>query len=75
MAIELLNGSMKVNIYFDPTDREFEDNVCVCVKELGPDEEKILYADETNIFLTAEEARKLADLLREAADKSSHASR
>jgi hypothetical protein len=75
MAIELLNGSLKVNIFFDPKDREFEDNVCICVKELGPDEEKILYADETNIFLTAEEARKLADLLREAADKSSHASR
>ncbi len=75
MAIELLNGSLKVNIFFDPKDREFEDNVCVCVKELGPDEEKILYADETNVFLTAEEARKLADLLREAADKSSHASR
>lgn len=75
MAIELLNGSLKVNIFFDPKDREFEDNVCVCLKELGPDEEKILYADETNIFLTAEEARKLAVLLREAADKSSHASR
>jgi hypothetical protein len=75
MAIELLNGSLKVNIFYDPGDREFEDNVCVCLKEFGPDEEKILYADETNLFLTAEEARKLADLLYEAADKSAHATR
>ena len=75
MAIELLNGSLKVNIFYDPGDREFEDNVCVCLREFGPDEEKILYADETNLFLTAEEARKLADLLYEAADKSAHATR
>ena len=75
MAIELLNGSLKVNIFYDPGDREFEDNVCVCLREFGPDEEKILYADETNLFLTAEEARKLADLLYKAADKSAHATR
>jgi hypothetical protein len=36
---------------------------------------KILYANETNIYLTAEQARALSDLLRDAADKSSHASR
>lgn len=75
MAVELLNGSLVANIFYDPNDREFEDNVCVCLKEFGPDEEKILYADETNVFLTAEQARQLADLLLQAADKSSHASR
>ncbi|MDK2980692.1 MAG: hypothetical protein PWQ55_1039 [Chloroflexota bacterium] len=75
MAIELLNGSLKVNIFYDSSDREFEDNVCICLKETGPDEEKILYANETNIFLTAEEARQLAGLLQDAAERSSHASR
>jgi hypothetical protein len=75
MALEILNGSLVVNIFFDPKDREFEDNVCVCLKELGPDEEKIFYADETNIFLTAEEARGLAGMLLKAADMSAHASR
>jgi hypothetical protein len=75
MALELLNGSLVIKVFYDPKDREYEDNICICLKEFGPDEEKILYADETNIFLTAEEARNLADLLRDAADKSSHASR
>lgn len=75
MALELLNGSLKVNIFYDPRDKEFEDNVCICVKEYGPEEEKILYAGETNILLTAEEARTLADMLIKAADQSSHASR
>jgi hypothetical protein len=75
MAIELLNGSLVVDVFYDPGDREFEDNICVCLKEFGPDEEKVLYAEETNFLLTAEQARQLADLLRQAADKSSHASR
>jgi len=75
MALEILNGSLVVNIFYDPKDREYEDNVCVCLKECGPDEEKILYAEETNVYLTAEQARELADLLRAAADQSAHASR
>ncbi len=75
MALELLNGSLVVDIFFEPRDKEYEDNICVCLKECGPDEEKILYANETNIYLTAEQARGLAGLLREAADRSSHATR
>ena len=75
MALELLNGSLVVDIFFDPGDRDYDDNICICLKEFGPDEEKIFYANETNIFLTAEQARELANLLREAADQSSHGSR
>ena len=75
MALELFNESLTVNVFYDPKDREFEDNVCVCLKEFGPEEEKIFYASETNIYLTAEEARNLAELLIKAADQSSHASR
>jgi hypothetical protein len=75
MAIKLLNGSLKIEIYFDKKDREYEDNICVCVREYGPEDEKILYAGETNIFINAEQARELAELLTTAADHSSHASR
>lgn len=75
MAIELLNGSLKIEIFFDKRDKEYEDNICLCMKEFGPDEEKILYAGETNLFITSEEAKKLAELLIKAADASSHASR
>ena len=75
MALELLNGSLVIDIFYEPKDKDYEDNICVCLKEYGPDEEKILYANETNVYLTAEQARDLADLLQKAADTSSHASR
>ena len=75
MAIKLLNGSLKIEIFFDKKDREYEDNICVCVREFGPEDEKILYAGETNIFINAEQARELAEMLTTAADHSSHASR
>jgi len=75
MAIELLNGSLKIDVFFDQRDKEYEDNICVCFREFGPEDEKILYAGETNIFINADEARKLAGMLMEAANHSSHASR
>ena len=75
MAIKLLNGSLKIEIFFDKKDREYEDNICVCVRESGPEDEKILYAGETNIFINAEQAREISELLTTVADHSSHASR
>jgi len=75
MAIKLLNGSLKIEIYFDKKDKEYNDNICVCVHEYGPGDEKILYAGETNVFINTEQARELAEMLTTAADHSSHASR
>ena len=75
MAFELLNGSLKIEVYFDDSDKDYDDNICVCLKECGPEDERILYADETNLFITADEARKLAAMLNAAAERSSLASR
>jgi hypothetical protein len=75
MAVEILNGSLKIDIFFDKSDKEYDDNICVCLKEFGPEDEKILYAGETDLFITAEEARKLAEMLTEAAEHSSLGSR
>jgi hypothetical protein len=75
MAIEILNGSLKIEVFFDKSDKEYDDNICVCLKEYGPEDEKILYASETDLFITAEEARKLAEMLTEAAERSSQGSR
>ena len=71
----MINGSLKIEVFFDPKDKEYEDNICICVRECGPEDEKILYASETNLFINAEQARALAELLTTAADHSSHASR
>jgi hypothetical protein len=75
MAHELLNGSLEIDIFYEKRDKEYDDNICVCLKETGPDDEKILYATETNLYITAEEARKLAELLYNAAELSSQGSR
>ena len=75
MAIDILNGSLNVDIYFDKSDKEYDDNICVCLKEFGPEDEKILYAGETDLFITAEEARNLAAMLTEAAERSNQGSR
>ena len=75
MALELMNGSMTVEIFYDQRDKDYEDNICICLKESGPEDERVLYADETNLYITPEDARELADLLMKAADLSSHATR
>ena len=75
MAIEILNGSMRIEIFYERQDRDYEDNICVCVKETGPEEEKTMYANETNFFITAEQARRLAEMLLKASDQSDHATR
>jgi hypothetical protein len=75
MAIEILNGSLKIDVYFDKNDKEYDDNICMCLKESGPEDEKILYAGETDIFITPDEARKLAEMLIAAAETSSQCSR
>ena len=75
MTISLLDGTLRVGVFFEKGDHEFEDNVCICLKEECPEEEKILYAGETNIYITPEQARELANMLLEVANYSSHGSR
>ena len=70
MSIFLLEGSLKVNVYFEKTDSAYEDNICLCIKEDCPDDEKLFIADETNIFLTPKQARDLALALNQAAEVS-----
>jgi len=73
MTIKLLDGSLEVKIFYENKDHQYDDNICVCIKEICPEEEKILYAGETNIFVTSEQARQLAQALLKAADHSNGA--
>ncbi len=70
MAISLLDDSLTVEICYEDTDSEFEDNICIKFTEDCPREEKIFLADETNIYLTIQQARELADALINAASHS-----
>ncbi len=70
MSISLLDNSLKVSIYFDRTDSDYDDNICVCVKEDCPENERLMKAGETNIYVTPEEAGLLILELQKAIEKS-----
>ncbi len=70
MALSLLDDSLRVSVYYEESDSDFEDNICVCIVEDCPEEERLLRADEVNIFLTPEQAVALASMLTNAAADS-----
>ncbi len=67
MFVLLLDNSVKVEVYCDEMDNEFEDNICVSFVEECPEDEKIFKADETNIYLTPAQAERFGQLLLDAA--------
>jgi len=70
MAISLLDGTLKVDIFFEMKDCEYGDNVCLSIVEKCPDDEKVFRGDETNLYLTPQQARKLASAFLQAAKES-----
>ncbi len=71
MSIFLLDKSLRVTIFFEENDSTFEDDVCLSIVEECPEDEKLFKVDETNIFITPDEACQLANALLDAASKSS----
>lgn len=74
MLVKLINGALLVNINFETSDSEYDDNICLCFEEPCHEDEHILRAEQTNIYLTAKEARNLAEALLNAANYSDLAS-
>ncbi len=75
MEINLLGGELIVNICYENSDKEFDDNICLSLKEPCLDDTRIFRAAETNLYITPQEARELAEMLlkaAEASDLSSH---
>ena len=70
MVISLLDESLRVQIFFEEMDCDFEDNICIQFLELCPEEEKVFRHDETNIFLTPGQAEQFAQALLQAAAES-----
>lgn len=68
--LSLLDNSLEVTIFYEPSDSEYDDNICICFEEFCQEEEKILIAGETNIFLTPDQANQFAMALIEAAKQS-----
>lgn len=70
MTISLLDNTLKVEIFFEVSDCEFGDNICVKINEDCPDDEKVFRGDETNLYLTSKQARRLAEAFLQAAEES-----
>ena len=75
MLVKLINGALLVNIHFEPSDSEYDDNICLCFEEPCHEDEHIFRAIQTNLFLTPAEARNLAQALLDAASHSDFASK
>ncbi|HEX2981268.1 MAG TPA: hypothetical protein VHO48_13445 [Anaerolineaceae bacterium] len=70
MAIYLLDKSLKVDVFYEKQDSDFTDNICISLLEIAPEEEQVFLYGETNLYITPDEARCLAQMLLEAADAS-----
>ncbi|HSF80774.1 MAG TPA: hypothetical protein VLA49_06050 [Anaerolineales bacterium] len=70
MILQLLDNSLQVQVFYEEPDCDFEDNVCISFIEDCPEEEKVFIHDETNIFLTIEQAEQFAQALLAAAQNS-----
>lgn len=68
MSISLLDDSLIVDVFIDETDAGFEDNICIRLVEDCPEDEKLLKADETNVYITPDEACLLILALQRAMD-------
>jgi hypothetical protein len=69
-AITLLDGSLKLSIYFDTADRAYEDALCLCFAEDSVEEERLFRADETSIYITPEQAALIVLELSRALEAS-----
>ena len=75
MIISLLDDSLQVQVFFEEPDCDYIDNVCLSFLEDCPEDEKVFIHDETNIFLTPDQADLFAQVLTEAAAQSRRASK
>ena len=66
MSVSLLDNSLKVDIFFEESDRDFEDDICISFTEDCPTEEKLFRVDETNIYITPDQACLLLLALQRA---------
>lgn len=55
-AITLLDNSLKLTIYYDDNDSEYEDNICLHFQEDCPEAERLFRVEDTSFYITAEQA-------------------
>ena len=68
MTVSLLDGGLKLTIFYDDADREFDDDICIRIFEDCPDDERVLKFDETNLYVTPDQACLLVLALQRAVE-------
>jgi len=68
--IYILDDSLEIEVFFDKDDRGYTDNICLKITESCKEEEKVFRHDENNLYLTSEQAERLAQALTRAVEKS-----
>ncbi len=66
MILLLLDESLKVDVFFDPEDDQYEDNICLRFEEDCPESERLFRHEQTNIYITPSQACALANALLKA---------
>lgn len=70
MEFWILDDTLRVSIKYEKQDGDLSDNLSLSIFESCPEDEKLFIADETNIYLTKEEATLLANALLRAVKHS-----
>ena len=60
MAVKILEDSLTFEAFIDHEDAGFEDDVCLRFTETCPEEEKVFYGGENNLYVTRDQALKIA---------------
>lgn len=66
MAVDFMNGTMRFEAFIDKDDEGFDDDVCLRFTEDCLEDEKMFYGGENNLYVTRDEARKIAETILEA---------
>ena len=69
--VYLLDDTLAVCVFYERSDRDLEDNICLVVTESCPEDEKIFKHDESHLYLTHSQAENLAYALLDAVKISS----
>ncbi|MFN2135365.1 MAG: hypothetical protein ACK2UK_05385 [Candidatus Promineifilaceae bacterium] len=69
MSVILLDGGLTVSIFFDKSDQEFEDDLCIQLIEDCPEDERLFNFEETNIYITPDQACLLILALERAMEE------
>lgn len=55
-TITLLDGTLKLSIFYEENDREYDDDICLRFIEDCPEDEKLFKFDDVSFYITPEQA-------------------